>query len=196
MTNWQEYETGLRRRGSLTLWLTPEALLWRSPRRKARGGPPLFRSGDRDGLDGLVFGRRLRQTEGLVESVLSLTGLKLAAPHHTKLSRRARICLLLGSSDIPVKFRTKLCISSSTAPAFRSTRTRHPVFCRILHCIQGLLRRARPLERTACPRRRYDRHPRPRRRDGLAAHRPARRSPRRRFLIADADPPLASSGGS
>jgi hypothetical protein len=26
VTNWREYEVGLRRRGSLTLWLTPEAL--------------------------------------------------------------------------------------------------------------------------------------------------------------------------
>jgi len=26
VTNWAEYEAGLRRRGSLTLWITPEAL--------------------------------------------------------------------------------------------------------------------------------------------------------------------------
>ena len=26
VTNWPEYEEGLRRRGSLTLWMTPEAL--------------------------------------------------------------------------------------------------------------------------------------------------------------------------
>lgn len=25
VANWAEYETGLRRRGSLTLWITPEA---------------------------------------------------------------------------------------------------------------------------------------------------------------------------
>jgi hypothetical protein len=34
VTNWAEYEAGLRRRGSLTLWITPEALAkWRAPRR-------------------------------------------------------------------------------------------------------------------------------------------------------------------
>ncbi|WP_022719489.1 transposase, partial [Rhizobium mongolense] len=39
VTNWPEYEAGLRRRGSLTLWLTPEALSkWYAPRRKTRGG--------------------------------------------------------------------------------------------------------------------------------------------------------------
>lgn len=57
------------------------------PRRPA----PLFRSGNRDHLDaGLVFGLRLRQAEGLLESVLQLMGLALAVPDHTTLSRRAR----------------------------------------------------------------------------------------------------------
>jgi hypothetical protein len=32
VTNWADYEAGLRRRGSLTLWITPEALAgWRAP---------------------------------------------------------------------------------------------------------------------------------------------------------------------
>ena len=39
---------------------------------------------------GLVFGLRLRQAEGLLESVLQLMGLALAVPDHTTLSRRAR----------------------------------------------------------------------------------------------------------
>jgi hypothetical protein len=35
VTNWQEYEAGLRRRGSMTLWVTPEALGgWAAPRRQ------------------------------------------------------------------------------------------------------------------------------------------------------------------
>lgn len=39
---------------------------------------------------GLVFGLRLRQTEGLLASVLKLMRLDLAVPDHTTLSRRAR----------------------------------------------------------------------------------------------------------
>jgi hypothetical protein len=76
VTNWQECEAGLRRRGSLTVWLTLAA--------------PLLRSGDRDSLDAwpVVFG--LRQTDGLVDSVLSLIGLKFAVPDRTTLSRRAQ----------------------------------------------------------------------------------------------------------
>jgi Transposase DDE domain len=39
VSNRREYEAGLRRRGSLTLWVTPEALSkWQAPRRKTRGG--------------------------------------------------------------------------------------------------------------------------------------------------------------
>ncbi|MGO4569568.1 IS5/IS1182 family transposase, partial [Rhizobium sp. 2YAF20] len=38
VTNWREYEAGLHRRGSLTLWLAPVALAgWAAPRRTTRG---------------------------------------------------------------------------------------------------------------------------------------------------------------
>ena len=43
VTNWAEYEAVLHRRGSLTLWITPEALAgWAAPRRKTRGGQLLY----------------------------------------------------------------------------------------------------------------------------------------------------------
>jgi hypothetical protein len=39
VTNWPEYEAGLRRRGRLTVWLTPKALsCWQAPKRTTRGG--------------------------------------------------------------------------------------------------------------------------------------------------------------
>jgi DNA-binding transcriptional LysR family regulator len=39
VTNWAEYDAGLRQRGSLTLWVTSEAVDgWAAPRRKTRGG--------------------------------------------------------------------------------------------------------------------------------------------------------------
>ncbi|OCP19801.1 MULTISPECIES: IS5 family transposase [unclassified Ensifer] len=93
VTNWPEYEAGLRRRGSLTLWLTPEALaMWIAPRRTTRGGQHRYSDlAIETALTlGLVFGPRLRQAEGLLESVLQLMGLALAIPDHTTLSRRAR----------------------------------------------------------------------------------------------------------
>ncbi|EHS51934.1 transposase IS4 family protein [Rhizobium sp. PDO1-076] len=92
VTNWAEYEAGLRRRGSLTLWMTPEALSsWQASRRATRGGQPRYSDlAIETALTlGLVFDLRLRQTEGFVMSVLTLMGLGLAVPDHTTLSRRA-----------------------------------------------------------------------------------------------------------
>lgn len=63
VTNWAEYEAGLRRRGSLTLWVTPEALSsWQAPKRTARGGQPrYFDLAIETALTlGLVVGLRLR----------------------------------------------------------------------------------------------------------------------------------------
>lgn len=92
VTNWAEYEAGLSRRGSLTLWVTPEALSgWAAPRRKTRGGQPLYSdlAIETTLTLGMVFGLRLRQSEGLLSSVLDIMGLDLPVPDHTTLSRRA-----------------------------------------------------------------------------------------------------------
>jgi len=93
VANWAEYEAGLRRRGSLTLWMTTEALSsWQAAKRTTRGGQPRYSDlAIETALTvGLVFGLRLRQTEGLLTSVLELMGLDLTMPDHTTLSRRAR----------------------------------------------------------------------------------------------------------
>jgi hypothetical protein len=68
VTNWQEYEVGLRRRGSMPLWVTPEALGgWSVPRRKTKGGQPRYSdlAIETTLTLGMVFGLRLRQSEGL-----------------------------------------------------------------------------------------------------------------------------------
>ncbi len=93
VTNWRDYEAGLRRRGSLTLWVTPEALAgWRAPRRKTRGGQARYSDlAIETALTlGCVFAMRLRQTEGLLHSLLDLMGLTVPVPDHTTLSRRAQ----------------------------------------------------------------------------------------------------------
>jgi transposase len=92
LTNWPEYEAGLRRRGSLTLWISPQVVSsWQAPKRTTRGGQPRYSDlAIETALTlGLVFGLRLRQTEGFMASVLKLMGLDLAVPDHTTLSRRA-----------------------------------------------------------------------------------------------------------
>jgi hypothetical protein len=92
LTSCAEYEAGLRRRGSLTLWITAEAMsCWQAPKRTTRGGQPRYSDlAIATALTlGLVFGLRLRQSEGLLSSVLELMGLNLPVPDHTTLSRRA-----------------------------------------------------------------------------------------------------------
>lgn len=89
---WRDYDAGLRRRGSLTLWVTPEALAgWAATRRETRGGQSRYSDlAIETALTlGMVFGLRLRQREGLLGSVLELTGLPLPVTDHTTLSRRA-----------------------------------------------------------------------------------------------------------
>ena len=82
VTNWAEYDAGLHQRGSLTLWITSEAVDgWAARRRKTRGGQPRYSDlaiGTALTL-GPVFGLRLRQTEGFLSSVLVLMGLDLPA---------------------------------------------------------------------------------------------------------------------
>ncbi len=92
VTNWSAYEAGLRARGSLTVWFSDEAIeAWRAEPRAGRGGQP--RHSELAIATALtlraVFRLALRQTEGLVASVIALLGLDLAAPDHSTLSRRA-----------------------------------------------------------------------------------------------------------
>ena len=43
VTNWAEYDAGLRQRGSLTVWFTDEAIAaWRAEPRTTRGGQPWY----------------------------------------------------------------------------------------------------------------------------------------------------------
>jgi hypothetical protein len=91
--NWAEYDAGLRRRGSLTLWLTPEVLNgWHAARRTTPGGQSSYSelAIETGMMLRLAFHLALRQTEGLMASIFDLLGVPLGAPDHSTLSRRAR----------------------------------------------------------------------------------------------------------
>jgi hypothetical protein len=92
VTNWAEYDAGLRARGSLTVWFTPEAIeAWKAEPRTGRGGQPTYSALAIATALTLraVFRLALRQTEGLIGSILQLLGLDLAVPDHSTLSRRS-----------------------------------------------------------------------------------------------------------
>ena len=92
MTNWAAFDAILRQRGSLTVWFSDEAIAaWQAAPRTTRGGQPWY--SPLAILTALtlraVFRLALRQTEGLIGSIIRLLGLNLAVPDHSTLSRRA-----------------------------------------------------------------------------------------------------------
>src|SRR5215213_7867230 len=98
VTNWAAYDAGLRARGSLTVWFTAEAIeAWAAAPRTTRGGQPRYSSLAITTALTLraVFRLALRQTEGLIGSVLQLLGLDLPVPDHSTLSRRAETLAVL-----------------------------------------------------------------------------------------------------
>ena len=89
VTNWSAYNEALRQRGSLTVWFTEEAIAaWKAAPRTTPGGQPHY-------LDlaittaltlRAVFRLALRQTKGLIGSVLQLLGLDLPVPEPVRAS--------------------------------------------------------------------------------------------------------------
>src|SRR6201984_3318202 len=107
VTNWAAQDAGLRGRGSLTIWFTEAAIAtWRAAPRTTRGGQPRYSSLAMTTTLTLqaVFRLALRQTEGLIGSIIALLGLDLATPDHSTLSRRAGLLALprLQPDTVPV----------------------------------------------------------------------------------------------
>ena len=81
VANWAEYDASLRQRGSLTVWFTDEAVAaWHAEPRTTPGGQPHYSA--LAILTALtlkaVFRLALRQTEGLIGSIIGLLGLDLS----------------------------------------------------------------------------------------------------------------------
>ena len=115
VTNWAEYDAALRQRGSLTVWFSEEAIAaWRAEPRTTRGGQPHYSAlAIRTALTlRAVFRLALRQTEGLIGSILRLLGLDLAVPDHSTLSRRAETLEVPRPVHAPGRF---ICWSTAQA---------------------------------------------------------------------------------
>jgi Transposase DDE domain len=134
--NWAAYDASLRQRGSLTIWFSDEAIAaWRAEPRTSRGGQPWY--SPLAILTALtlraVFRLALRQTEGLIGSIIRLLGLILAVPDHSTLSRRAATVAVLrprsGTSTEPVHLLVdstglKLCGAGEWLVEKHGTKTR------------------------------------------------------------------------
>jgi hypothetical protein len=99
--NWPAYEAGLRRRGGLTLWIGDEALeCWQTC---GRGGQARYADAaiQTSLMVRTAFKLPLRQTEGLMASVLTLMDLTILAPDHTTVSRRAVTLPMIRTAPMP-----------------------------------------------------------------------------------------------
>lgn len=95
--DWAAYDRALARRGDITAWVSPDAVAgWRTP------------TGRRTFSDTAIAAAlavravchlALRQTEGLIASILALLGLALPVPDRTTLSRRGRTLRLDRHAD-------------------------------------------------------------------------------------------------
>jgi hypothetical protein len=93
VTNWAAYDASLRQHASLTVWFSDDAIAgWKAAPRTTRGGQAWY--SPLAILTALtlraVFRLALRQTEGLIGSIIKLLGLTLAVPNYSTLSRRTK----------------------------------------------------------------------------------------------------------
>src|SRR3954452_4042473 len=136
ITNWAEYDAALRQRGSLTVWFTEAAVAaWYAEPRTTPGGQPYY--SDLAITTALtlkaVFRLALRQTEGLIGSIIGLLGLDLSVPDHPTLSRRAEtlevprprsdsnaepVHLLVDSTGLTVRKLSMVVVASGMVPWF------------------------------------------------------------------------------
>lgn len=92
--NWSAYNQALIQRGSLTIWFDEEALAgWSQPHQTGNPGHP-YTYGDVAIECGLtlraVYRLALRQTQGLLHSIMALAGLDWEVPTYSTFSRRAK----------------------------------------------------------------------------------------------------------
>ncbi|MBU2959638.1 IS5 family transposase [Citreicella sp. C3M06] len=96
-TNWSDYNAALRQRGSLSVWFDPD-MVWHAGKTGKRGRPETFSDAAIQTCLTLkvLFGLPLRQTVGLVESLIRMAGLDWPVPDYSTLCRRpARIGVLV-----------------------------------------------------------------------------------------------------
>ena len=132
VTNWAEYDAGLRARGSLTVWFTPEAVAaWAAAPRTTRGGQASY--SDLAIATALtlraVFRLALRQTEGLIGSVLQLLDLDLGVPVATEPRVRLGTLARRGASV----FRRKPTFDARQNIGRRKAESYGPVVHQLMH---------------------------------------------------------------
>jgi len=150
VTNWRDYDASLRQRGSLTVWFTDDAIVtWQAEPRTTRGGQRIYSA--LAILTALtlrtVFRLALRQTEGLIGSVLRLLSGAHTRPGSGNVADRgqtsSQICMSL-DAWMP---RWNMLGKARAAARYRPERVNPTAQCRSCCCNQAHDHRARPHDR-------------------------------------------------
>lgn len=90
-TNWSSYTASLKKRGSLLIWLDKE-MTWLAPHDGSPGRPAVFSDAAIQFCLTIkvLFKLPLRQTTGMVASLLKMADLDWAVPDYTTLCRRQK----------------------------------------------------------------------------------------------------------
>lgn len=90
-TNWSSYNASLRKRGSLLIWVDQD-MTWLAPRDGRPGRPPVFSDAAIQFCLSIkvLFKRPLRQTAGMVSSLLRMAGIDWPVPDFSTLCRRQK----------------------------------------------------------------------------------------------------------
>ena len=89
--NWSSYTAALRKRGSLLIWLDKD-MTWIAPHDSSPGRPAVFSEAAIQFCLTIkvLFKLPLRQTTGMVASLLKMADLNWAVPDYTTLCRRQK----------------------------------------------------------------------------------------------------------
>ncbi len=102
VTNWSTYNKGLKKRGSISLWICSDlSEQWKWKGESKRGGQYQYSD---VAIElcltiGKVYSLPLRQTEGFIDNFFEQCGWKLSVPSYTTLCRR--------SQGLPINLRSK-----------------------------------------------------------------------------------------
>ena len=103
-TNWAAYNAALKARGSLTIWLDKD-MQWYAPASGKRGRQRVFSDAAIQFCLSIkcLFGLALRQSLGLVESLLRMASLDWRVPDFSTVSRRQK------SLQVQLPYRASAC---------------------------------------------------------------------------------------
>ncbi len=92
--NWSEYNRALKQRGSLTVWISKDALAnWTTKELTGEpGASPIYTDLAIETMATVqaIYHQPGRQTQGFLESIFELMNIDLPVPDHSTLSRRRK----------------------------------------------------------------------------------------------------------